>query len=127
MTEINAHRMVARLCEEMAQEVYEELAKKNLFYAMWPRRADFIRHCAPTLREQARRTLAELIAHKDTSEADKERIYEALLLDKTIPQTGVWSVPPPIDIHPDSPIARDGFNPLNNADVPLDLLGKPRS
>jgi hypothetical protein len=93
MTEVNAHKLVSNLCEEMAQTIYEELAKRNNFYAMYPDRREFVREIAPTLREDARRTLAEMLSRNDVALHEKEAIHEALILDKTIPQTGMWQAP----------------------------------
>ena|ERR1044072_223150 len=91
---VNAHRMVANLCEEMAQCVYEECATKyNNWYAANPDRRAFVKECAPTLRAQARAILAGMLADPKVSDYDKKRIHEALILDKTIPQNGVWELP----------------------------------
>lgn len=91
---VNAHRMVANLCEEMAQSVYEECATRyNHWYAANPDRKAFVKECAPTLRAEARAILAGMLADPKVSDKDKERIYDALMLDKTIPQDGVWELP----------------------------------
>lgn len=94
MMEVNAHKMVADLCEKMAQEVYEECATRyNNWYAMNPNRRAFVQECAPTLRQQARTILAGMLGDPKVSDKEKARIYDALILDKTIPQTGVWELP----------------------------------
>jgi hypothetical protein len=90
---INAHKMVADLCEKMAQEVYEELAKRNGFYAMHPDRKAFVKEAAPSLRQEARAILAGMLGDPKVSDKDKSRIHEALILDKTIPQQGWWELP----------------------------------
>ena len=85
--EVNAHRMIADLCVEMANEVYETCATLyNNWHKLNPSRKRFVKECAPTLIEDARRTLAEMLGRHDVSDADKEKIYEALMLDMTIPQ-----------------------------------------
>lgn len=84
MYEINAHVTVSKLAEEMAQEIYEELAKRNSFYAGCPHREAFVKRVAPTLREEARRTLGEMLARNDVSDAEKTTIHEALVLDHAI-------------------------------------------
>ena len=89
-----AHQMVAHVQQEMAQSVYEELAKNDQFYQQWPDRAAFIKMCAPTLRDAARGVLSEQLARHDVSHAEKEQIYEALLLDKVIPNEDRFIVPP---------------------------------
>lgn len=91
---VPAHRYVAHLCEEMAQAVYEELAKSNLFYAANPDRAAFVRWCAPTLRDEARTVMGELLGRHEISEEKKAYIYEALLKDRSIPgQPRGWKQP----------------------------------
>lgn len=94
LTAVNAHRMVANLCEEMAQSVYEECATRyNNWYRDNPDRKAFVKECAPTLRAEARGILAGMLADPKVSDKDKERIYDALMLDKQIPQDGVWTLP----------------------------------
>lgn len=89
-----AHHMVAHVQQEMAQNVYEELAKNDSFYKEWPDRNEFVRVCAPTLRDEARAVLAEQLARHDVSQVEKEQIYEALLLDAVIPNEDRFIVPP---------------------------------
>lgn len=93
---VNAtHPLVADLCTEMAQAVYEELAHRNTFYKMYPghSRASFVKHVAPTLRQEAVRTLSEMLARNDVPQNEKDKIYEALLLDKQTPNPHTWEVP----------------------------------
>jgi hypothetical protein len=93
MMEINAHKLVAHVAEEMAQEVFEELSKDNRWHAINKDRAAFVRTCAPTLRQEARGILAGMLERHDVSEHDKREIFEALMLDKQIPQSGLWKAP----------------------------------
>jgi len=80
-----AHEMVAHIQVEMAQSIYEELAKNDIFYRDNPDRNVFVKACAPTLRDHARGVLSEMLARHDVSQVEKEQIYQALLLDKVIP------------------------------------------
>lgn len=82
---IIAHKIVAEVAEAMAQEVYEELAKSNRFYAANKDRNAFIRECAPSLREKARKYLAGTLQDNRLSEDDKYAILEGIMLDQTIP------------------------------------------
>lgn len=85
-----AHRLVASLQLDMAHAVYDELARKdNKFYREW-NETEFVNMIAPTLRAQARQTLAEMLSQPGTSEAEKEEIYTALILDAQIPNEDVW-------------------------------------
>lgn len=87
-----AHKMVAHLQCEMAAALYETLAKKNDFYKRWPDLKEFVRVVAPTLRDHARATLAEMLQKPGVTPEEKEEIYEALLLDKTIPNEDRWVI-----------------------------------
>lgn len=89
-----AHQMVAHVQQEMAQEIYEELAKNDAFYKQHPDRNEFVKMCAPTLRDAARGVLSEQLARHDVPHEQKEAIYEALLLDKVIPNEDRFVVPP---------------------------------
>ena len=89
-----AHRMVAHVQQEMAQQVYEELASKNdKFFSEWPDRNAFVQMCAPTLRDAARGVLSEQLNRHDVPHAEKEQIYEALLLDAVLPNEDRFIVP----------------------------------
>ncbi len=88
--DINAHRMIAELCHQMAQSVYEDLASSNIWYKANPDRGAFVRDCAPTLRQHAREILSGMLERNDISTYEKDKIFEALMLDKVLPQSGVW-------------------------------------
>ncbi len=86
-----AHKMVAAMQVEIAQAVYEEKAgRDNLFYKQWPDRKQFVRCVAPTLRDYARQVLSEHLG-VSRDEDEKELIYEALLLDNTVPNEDRWT------------------------------------
>jgi len=88
-----AHKMVAHVQQEIAQSIYEQLAKRDDFYKTWPDRAVFVKQCAPTLRDAARSVLSEQLARHDVSQVEKEQIYEALLLDAVLPNEDRFVVP----------------------------------
>lgn len=79
-----AHNLIAKICMGMANDIYEQNAKHNLWYKLNPDRIEFIMQCAPTLRIDARRVAAEMIRMAPTLE-QKEAIFEAIMLDATIP------------------------------------------
>lgn len=96
-----AHKMVAELQVEMAHAVYDALASKphgegDRFVQDYPSETAFVNMVAPTLRDDARATLAEMLARDDVSDSDKNKIYDALLMDACIPNEDRWHVPPPI-------------------------------
>lgn len=86
--DITAHRLIADLCVNMAEEIYEELAYRNSFFRIHEDRQDFIKQCAPTLKTEAKRILASLLDDPETSEMQKRDIYQALLLDNQLPKHG---------------------------------------
>lgn len=86
MSDALAHKMVAKLAAEMANEVYEASASKNGFYAKFPDRKEFINLCAPTLVQEARSILAKQLAEPGIPDSLKREIWEALQLDACVPQ-----------------------------------------
>jgi len=95
METVNAHRLVANLCNEMAENIYDHLATHYpMWYAANPDKDAFVVQCAPTLREHARQTLAEMLGRPDLEEEQKRDIYQALLLDNSLPRTGPFEFNP---------------------------------
>lgn len=90
----HAHNMVVKLSKEMAGAMYDTLMKKNEWYAEWQRKNPectpkqlelrFIERTHGTLIEEARATLAQMLSIPSIDELTKEKIYESLLLDKTL-------------------------------------------
>jgi hypothetical protein len=87
-----AHVTVAKLQVEMAQEIFEVKASTDdKFYKEWKNdRSRFVNLVAPSLRDAARAALAELLGRHDVNEREKEEIYEALLMDRCIPNEDRW-------------------------------------
>lgn len=78
------HILIAKTAEQMAEELYEELAHNNVFFTHNPDRATWVNNTWPTLLDSARSLLASMLGEIGVSERDKELIYEALLLDKPL-------------------------------------------
>lgn len=101
MTKLNernyAHEMVANVAREMAQEVFEVWARNNVWYAEnKDHRSEIVGYIAETLRPAARNTLATMLGRDDVPESQKAQIYEAIQLDKLLPdQHGEFHVAPP--------------------------------
>lgn len=83
-----AHKMIAELCVEMALGIYEYYARHN---NKWYRAnkspeavAQFVKKCAPTLREHAVVKMAEMCGRKDVPEDWKEMALEAMVLHKSL-------------------------------------------
>lgn len=87
--DVTAHHLVAETCVALANEVYETLCmRSNELYRVHRDKNDFIRQCAPTLRQEARKVLGQILADPMTSETEKEKIYDALCLDASLPKDG---------------------------------------
>lgn len=99
-----AHKMVRDVQIAMAHELYDMLASKpngegDRFVKDYPSETKFVNDIAPTLRDHARETLAELLTRNDVPDNEKNDIYEALLMDKVIPNEDRWHVSPSGLIH----------------------------
>lgn len=84
MRQVHCHKMVAETARGMAEAVYEELAKKNEWYALNPSRTVFVEATYGSLIEQARQVLAGMLESKTVTPEQKELIFEALVLDKSL-------------------------------------------
>lgn len=81
-----AHRTVAHVAAEMAQEVFEYWAKDNEWYARNKHlRSKIVTEVAKTLRPAAREALGEMLGRHDITEHVKAEIYEAIQLDRQLP------------------------------------------
>jgi uncharacterized protein YbcI len=86
---VTAHNLIADLCVGMAQEVVEELySRHNEVYSINKNRIDLVRQIAPTLKAEAKKILGTMLGDPNTSDSEKERIYEALILDNQLPHGG---------------------------------------
>ncbi|HVX57593.1 MAG TPA: hypothetical protein VHA37_07735, partial [Candidatus Saccharimonadales bacterium] len=92
-TGLNAHKMVANVAIEMANEMFEVYALENAFYrklradgAIMEKQARlvFVERVAPRMLEDARQTLSSMLGTESTSDYVKEQIYEALCLDSDL-------------------------------------------
>jgi hypothetical protein len=81
-----AHKIVGDLAVKMAQTVYEERAKDNTFYAQFPNRNAFVRQFAPMFISDARAVLTDMLQQESISDAEREDIFNALILDRTLPR-----------------------------------------
>ena len=96
------HTRVASVCHELANTIFENMSYDNKFYgvikeinqALEDRKVDttlsakdlFIRALAPQLREVAIRILANMLEDPSIDSETKQEIFEAIMLDKTIPE-----------------------------------------
>lgn len=77
------HEMIAATAKNMAEELYETLAKDNNWYARNPNRRAFVRRVWPSLVSQARATLAGMLGGSYPEEL-KEKIADALIKDEEL-------------------------------------------
>lgn len=92
--DVTAHHLIGKLCVEMAQEVVEEMySRNNAVYKTNKDRADLVKQIAPTLKAEAKQILAGMLGDIQTSEWEKERIYEALVMDNALPKGGTSIAP----------------------------------
>jgi hypothetical protein len=76
------HQLVADAAKAMAREVYQTMARDNDWYKLWPSEDEFTRKRWQTFIQNAREHLAEALQpHFLLSEAEKQQIYDALLLN----------------------------------------------
>lgn len=86
------HAMVAEVAIGMARELYDQLKSDNAFYKHNNSKDDeryFLERIAPLCRKGARAILGEMLTRNDVSEIEKEQIHQALVLDNSLPKTGV--------------------------------------
>lgn len=82
--DVHAHELIAKTAEEMAQAIYEELAKDNQFYKLYPDRKVFVSRAMPHMLTEARKALTQLLTKVDYPEHLKEQIADALAKDATL-------------------------------------------
>ena len=91
------HPLIRKTAEEMAATWYEDAAHHNHFYKAYPKQARFVARHWLNFLGQARSALAQLLA-QNISEAMKEEIFEALILERTLPGS-ITKALPPVLIH----------------------------
>lgn len=96
-----AHNMVAHVAKECAAAYYEDAARDNVFFKYFPKQKQFVNRCWKHFVKPARVALAKILANPTHPESYKQPIYEALLMDRTLPQGGasVAAVPSAITHH----------------------------
>lgn len=80
-----AHKLIAKTAQEIAAAAYQDMAMDDDFYKMWPKEKAFVNKMWPTFVRVARATLANMLAMDRYSEAFKDEIAQALMLDHALP------------------------------------------
>jgi hypothetical protein len=83
---VTAHRLIAETAVTMAQELYEEVCSgDNAMYRTYKNRSEFVKRIAPALKQHAKVVLAKLLTSPSVTEAEKQSIYDALIMDNELP------------------------------------------
>lgn len=77
----HCHWRIAKVAKEIAACEYEQMARDNTFFAQWPKRRTFIQRNWGLYIDPAREALTGLLHQPNFPDAQKEEIYEALMLD----------------------------------------------
>ena len=87
------HVLVKQTAIAMAQEVYESYAKvSNGFYGKNKSMDVWVNKNWGRFTKQARMVLSSMLGKEETSQDQKDIIYEALLADRSIPKGNVSSI-----------------------------------
>lgn len=100
-----AHMMVAGVAQGIAGCAYEELARNNDFYAIYPDQTAFIRDYWKQFVSLARSQLTDMLTMDSVSVHEKDAIAEALMLD--------GALNPPL-AHADAEAQRLTINPTTH-------------
>ena len=84
-----AHWLVAKTARELAESIYEDLAKDNAFYRRHPDQKAWVEAVHGSLLQQAREALASILndPRPTISEERREQIAEALIMDASLRRT----------------------------------------
>ena len=85
------HVEVRRIAKELAGAAYEDFAKNDEFYKVWPNQNLFIAKRWKVFVEIARSTLVYMLGQPGTSEAMKADLYDIIIKDREL--QAVQSVP----------------------------------
>lgn len=82
------HYLIKKTAVELAGTFYDEQAHDNTFYHFYPTEKFFIKTEWHQFITMAKSMLVQMLGAKDTCEAMKEEIFDALILDKLLPKGG---------------------------------------
>ena len=82
-TQVYCHKLLQETAEAMAQEVYQTLARNNLWFKAHPNQKAWVRKHWGNFIAAARATLAEMLA-RPIDEDQKTLISEALIADNPL-------------------------------------------
>jgi len=83
------HKKIAEVAKAMAYADYDRLASSNnAFYKKYPTDRGFVGKNWRYYIKIARVCMTHLLSKPDFPEAEKEKIFEALMLDRSLPSGG---------------------------------------
>ncbi len=85
---VMVHELIQRVAKEAAQMFYDAACtKSNNMYKAFPNEADFVATQWPDFIGHAKAKLTEMLTLPGVPEDQKEFIYDALCLDRTLPKS----------------------------------------
>lgn len=78
------HKEVRRVAKEMAGAAYEELAKNDAFYKIWPNQNLFIAKRWALFLQIARDTLVYMLGQEHYSDAMRADLYDVIIKDREL-------------------------------------------
>ena len=90
-----SHILVSKTAREICGAAYQEMAKDNAFFKMWPKEKEFVNKQWGNFIRPARTALTEILNNGKYSQEVRDEIYQALLLDRALPPKGDTSIQAP--------------------------------
>jgi hypothetical protein len=78
------HQRIAEIAKGCAEAQWEQLAKQNAFFKRWPKPKPFVVHNWPKYIPVARQILTGMLGDPKYTDAQKQEIYDILLLDGAV-------------------------------------------
>lgn len=88
------HKEVRRIAKELAGAAYEDFAKNDAFYKMWPNQNLFIAKRWKSFVGIARNTLVYMLGQPHYSDAVKADLYDVIVKDRIIQDVQENAGPP---------------------------------
>lgn len=81
------HKLIKATAQEFAGTFYDSAAHDDLFYKYYPKEKSFVAREWGRFVPHARQILAQMLNRNDVSQHEKDEISEALLMDRSLPQS----------------------------------------
>jgi hypothetical protein len=90
------HQLIADVAKGIAGKMYDKFAGDDEFYKLFPKESLYIAKEYGRYVPEARAVLAKMLGLSTTSNEDKEKIFDALMLDRGLPVGRISGVAPVI-------------------------------